>query len=58
VKQYPIKTATLLEYMNQLISGKQIPSDKDVIGIYVIGKPNPEVQQLKNAIIVEIDSNS
>jgi len=44
--------------MNQLISGKQIPSDKDVIGIYVIGKPNPEVQQLKNAIIVEIDSNS
>lgn len=50
---YPIKTATLLEYMNQLISEKQIPSDKDVIGIYVIGKPNPEVQQLKNAIIAE-----
>ncbi|WP_100904902.1 EVE domain-containing protein [Methanobacterium subterraneum] len=50
---YPIKTATLLEYMNQLISENQIPSDKDVIGIYVIGKPNPEVQQLKNAIIAE-----
>ena len=50
---YPIKTSTLLEYMNQLISEKEIPSDKDVIGIYVIGKPNPEVQQLKNAIIAE-----
>ena len=50
---YPIKTATLLEYINQLISEKQIPSDKDVIGMYVIGKPNPEVQQLKNAIIAE-----
>ncbi len=50
---YPIKTATLLEYMNQLISEKQIPSDNDVIGVYVIGKPNPEVQQLKNAIIAE-----
>lgn len=50
---YPIKTATLLEYMNQLISEKEIPSDIDVIGVYVIGKPNPEVQQLKNAIIAE-----
>ncbi|TMS41014.1 MAG: EVE domain-containing protein [Methanobacterium sp.] len=50
---YPIKTSILLEYMNQLISEKQIPSDKDVIGIYVIGKPNPEIQQLKNAIIAE-----
>lgn len=50
---YHIKTATLLEYMNQLISEKQIPSDNDVIGVYVIGKPNPEVQQLKNAIIAE-----
>lgn len=50
---YPIKTATLLEYMNQLISEKQIPSDNEVIGVYVIGKPNPEVQQLKNAIIAE-----
>mgnify|MGYP000864633819 CR=1 FL=1 len=50
---YPIKTTTLLEYMNQLISENQIPSDKDVIGMYVIGKPNPEIQQLKNAIMAE-----
>ena len=50
---YPIKTSTILEYINRLISEKQIPRDEDVIGIYVIGKPDPEVQQLKNAIIAE-----
>ena len=27
---YPIKTSTLLKYINQLISDKRIPSDKDV----------------------------
>lgn len=50
---YPINTATILEYINQLISENQIPSDNDAIGVYVIGKPDPKVQQLKNAIIAE-----
>lgn len=50
---YPIKTSKLLEYINQLISAKLIPADEAAIGLYVIGKPDPDVKQLKNAIIAE-----
>ena len=50
---YPIKTDVLLGYINQLISENKIPSDREVLGLYVIGKPDPEVKQLKNAIIAE-----
>lgn len=50
---YPIKTSILLEYINQLISQHKIPSDTEVLGLYVVGKSDPEIQQLKNAIIAE-----
>jgi hypothetical protein len=51
---YPIKTSILLEYINQLISQHTIPNnDKEVLGLYVVGKSDPEIQQLKNAIIAE-----
>jgi len=50
---YAVKTATLVDYINQLISGKEIPSWEQVIGLYVIGRPDPEIRQLENAIIAE-----
>lgn len=50
---YAIKTATLVDYVNQLISEKAIPSWDVAIGLYVIGRPDPEIRQLENAIVAE-----
>jgi hypothetical protein len=50
---YTVKTATLVDYINQLISAKEIPSSDQAIGLYVIGRPDPELRQLENAIIAE-----
>ena len=50
---YAIKTATLVDYVNQLISEKEIPSWEQALGMYVIGRPDPEIRQLGNAIIAE-----
>lgn len=50
---YPIKTATLANYIDQLVSAKEIPSRDDALGLYVIGRPDPDIQQLRNAIIAE-----
>jgi hypothetical protein len=50
---YAIKTATLLNYRNKLISDGTIPDQDSAIGLYVIGKPDPEVRNLENAILGE-----
>jgi hypothetical protein len=50
---YAIKTATLIGYVDRLISDHQIKSWDSALGIYVVGRPDPELKQLENAIIAE-----
>ena len=50
---YAIKTSTLLNYVNDLISEKRIPSWETALGLYVIGRPDPDLRQLENAIVAE-----
>ncbi len=50
---YAIKTSTLVGYIDQLISAKAIPDWDNAIGLYVVGRPDPEIRQLENAIIAE-----
>lgn len=50
---YPIMTATLVNYVNELIGEKKVPDWDNALGLYVVGNPNPEVQQLENAIVNE-----
>jgi len=50
---YAIKTSTLMDYVNRLISDKRIPDWDHAIGLYVVGRPDPEIHQLENAIIAE-----
>jgi hypothetical protein len=50
---YSVKTSTLMDYINQLISEKRISNWDHVIGLYVVGRPDPEIRQLENAIIAE-----
>ena len=57
LEAYAIKTATLVGYVDDLISKKKIPSWDNALGLYVIGRPDPELKQLENAIIAEKRSN-
>jgi hypothetical protein len=50
---YAIKTATLVGYADELISEKRIPSWDAALGLYVVGRPDPELRQLENAIVAE-----
>ena len=50
---YPIRAATLVNYVDELISAKQIANWDVALGLYVIGRPDPEIQQLQNAILAE-----
>lgn len=50
---YSIKAATLDGYINQLISEKEIPARDSAMGLYVVGKPDPEVRHIENAIVAE-----
>ena len=50
---YATKTATLIGYVDSLISEKKIPDWSQVLGLYVIGRPDPELHQLENAIVAE-----
>lgn len=50
---YAIKTAKLIGYVDKLISEKRIPSWDKALGLYVVGRPDPEIDQLGNAIIAE-----
>ena len=50
---YAIKTATLLQYINELVSEGMIHDRDFTLGLYVVGRPDPEIRQLENAIIAE-----
>lgn len=50
---YAIKTAALVGYVDELISEKEISDWESALGLYVVGRPDPEVRQLENAIIAE-----
>jgi hypothetical protein len=50
---YPIKTVTLVGYVNELIGEKRISDWDTALGLYVVGNPNREVQQLENSIVAE-----
>jgi hypothetical protein len=50
---YAIKTATLLGYIDQLISEKRLQSWDRTIGLYLVGRPDAELKQLENAILAE-----
>jgi len=50
---YAIKTSTLMSYIDELISEKTIADRDHVMGLYVVGRSDPEVRQLENAILAE-----
>ncbi len=50
---YAVKTTTLAGYVNDLISEKVIPNWEQALGLYVVGRPDPQIKQLENAIIAE-----
>jgi hypothetical protein len=50
---YAIKTATILGYIHDLVSEKKIPDADSAVGLYVVGRPDPEVSQLENNIVAE-----
>jgi len=47
------KTSTLVGYIDELISAKRIPDRHSALGLYVLGRPDPEIKQLENAITAE-----
>lgn len=50
---YAINTSTLVGYIDTLISSKKIPHWDLALGLYVVGRPNPQIKQLENAIVAE-----
>jgi hypothetical protein len=50
---YAIKTADLIGYIDRLISERTIPDWDHALGLYIVGRPNPEIRQLENAINAE-----
>lgn len=50
---YAIKTSTLLGYINELVSEKKIADPDHVLGLYVIGRADPETSQLEKTIIAD-----
>ncbi len=50
---YAIKAATLVGYIDGLISEKAISSWDHALGLYVVGRPEAELRQLENAIVAE-----
>jgi hypothetical protein len=50
---YAINTAILLHYINELVAQKAIPDPDKALGLYIVGRPDPKIRQLENAIIAE-----
>lgn len=50
---YTVKTATLLGYINGLVSEGQIKNPSNALGLYVYGRFDAQTNQLENAVIVE-----
>jgi len=43
----------LVGYVDSLISEKEVPNWDNALGLYVVGRPDPEIRQLENAILAE-----
>ncbi len=50
---YAAKAATLVGYVDGLISERQIPSWDVALGLYVVGRPDPGLRTLEHAIVAE-----
>jgi hypothetical protein len=50
---YAIRTDTLLGYMNRLVSDHQVADREHVLGLYIVGRAEAALTQLKNAILAE-----
>lgn len=50
---YTPKTSALVGYVDELISEKKIPDWENAMGLYVVGRPDPEVHSIENAIVAE-----
>jgi len=50
---YAISTKTVVGYVDELISARRIPSWDKALGLYVVGRPDPETRQIENAIRAE-----
>src|SRR5262245_43205573 len=50
---YVIKTSTIIGYVDELISEKKIPDWDHALGLYVVGRPDAELVQMKSAIVAE-----
>jgi len=50
---YSIKTATLLGYINSLISEGKIKDIDKVLGLYIYGRYDTQTNQIENAIVAE-----
>jgi hypothetical protein len=50
---YAVKTSALVGYVDGLISERQIPAWDVALGLYVVGRPDPEVGTLEHAIVAE-----
>ena len=54
---YAIKIETLIGYIDRLISDRTIGSWDSALGLYVVGKLEPELKQLENAIVAQKRTN-
>lgn len=50
---YAVRTDTLLGYMNRLVSDHRVADREHVLGLYVVGRAEAALTQLKNAILAE-----
>lgn len=50
---YSVKTKTLLGYVDELVSERTIPNRGAALGLYVVGRPDPEMRQLEDAIVAQ-----
>ena len=50
---YSIRTSVLTGYIDELISDHKIPDWEHAMGLYVVGRPDSALIQLKNSIIAE-----
>ncbi len=50
---YSVKASTLVGYVDELISSGQIPDWDHALGVYVLGRPDPDIRQIENSIVAE-----
>ncbi len=55
---YSISTATLLNYMNELVSEKRVDPEEEVLGLYVVGRRDNSCRELENSIIAERNTDT